>query len=237
MTMARVPLYKTAETEMIRRIRSGEWAEGLRLPNEFELAEAFGVSQGTMRRALITLEGMGLLHRKPGRGTEVRAAAPAPASVLDARSAEAPPGPVLRDRSGAPLAFEVYRARSLTRGADAGELSLFGSYRLATLERTLRHAGKRAALEDVALPEALLPALSEDADTEFGELLRDAGLPVALIEDRLGAAITSMSESVALSCDRHTALIILTRIARDADGTAIARQRLRVIAEGVSYST
>ena len=37
--MARVPLYKATETEMIRRITDGEWAVGLRLPNEFGLAE------------------------------------------------------------------------------------------------------------------------------------------------------------------------------------------------------
>jgi GntR family transcriptional regulator len=176
---------------------------------------------------------MGLLHRKPGRGTEVRAAAPNP----EALQADPPPQQLLRDRSGAPVVFDVYRARGLTRGADAGELSLFGSYRLATLERTLRHAGKRTALDDIALPEALLPALSEDADPDLGELLRDAGLAFARIEDRLSAAITSMSESVALSCDRHTALLVLTRIARDADGTPIARQRLRLIADGVTYGT
>jgi DNA-binding GntR family transcriptional regulator len=69
--MARTPLYKAAETEMIRRIEAGEWEVGKRLPNEFVLAEEFKVSQGTMRRALMTLEGMGLLNRKPGRGTLV----------------------------------------------------------------------------------------------------------------------------------------------------------------------
>ena len=69
--MARVPLYKKAETELLRRIRSGSWPVGTRIGNEFELAEEFGVSQGTMRRALMSVEAMGLLHRKPGRGTVV----------------------------------------------------------------------------------------------------------------------------------------------------------------------
>lgn len=230
--MARVPLYKTAETEMIRRIHAGEWAVGLRLPNEFELADEFGVSQGTMRRALITLEGMGLLHRKPGRGTEVCAPEPRPAT---ASQAQLQPQPRLRDRNQALLAFEVYRSRSLTRGADTSELALFGAYRLATLERTLRRDGKRAALDDIALPEALIPALNEDADPDLAELLRDAGLRFARIDDHLSAAVTSMSESVALSCDRHTALLVLTRIARDAQGMPLARQRLRLIADDVTY--
>ncbi len=228
--MARVPLYKTAETEMIRRIRAGEWPVGLRLPNEFGLAEEFGVSQGTMRRALITLEGMGLLHRKPGRGTEVCAQDPSQAH---------PPAPQpkarLQDTAGQPPIFDVFRANRMTRGADREELALFGTPRLATLERILRRNGARAALDMVALPEALIPALDEDAAPELPDILQDAGLEFARIDDHVTAAITTMSQSVALSCDRHTALLVLTRIARTDSGAAIALQRLHLIAADVVY--
>ena len=226
--MARVPLYKTAETEMIRRITSGEWSVGLRLPNEFELADAFGVSQGTMRRALITLENMGLLHRKPGRGTEICAATPAPATA-------ALPGAGLHDASGRAPVFEVYRTHSTTRSADSTELALFGTPRLASLERLLRRNGARVALEDVAIPEAVIPALDEDANPDLARLLQDAGLAFARIDDHVTAAVTTMSQSVALACDRHTALLVLTRTARDATGTAIARQRLRLVADDLVY--
>jgi GntR family transcriptional regulator len=227
--MARTPLYKTAETEMIRRIRSGDWAVGLRLPNEFVLAEEFGVSQGTMRRALISLEGMGLLDRKPGRGTLVAdpAAAPAP----DVRA----PGRLLAE-DGTALLFEVYRARSTRRSPDASEADLFGPSRLVALERTLRRDGARAALDEVIAPEALAVALHEGAAVDLADVLADAGIGPAGIEDHLTAAVTTMSESVALSCDRYTALLVLTRTARDGDGQALARQTLRLIAEGLSYS-
>ena len=228
--MARVPLYKTTETEMIRRIDTGAWAVGLRLPNEFELADEFGVSQGTMRRALMTLEGMGLLHRKPGRGTEVCAQTPAIAPTAPAR-----PLPRLCDQTGLPLILEVYRARATTRGADKAEQALFETQRLATLDRTLRRNGTRMALDEIMVPEAILPALDEDAAPELDELLQDAGIKVARIDDHVTAAVTSMSDSVALACDRHTALLVLTRIARDGSGKPIARQRLRVIAEGIGH--
>jgi len=228
--MARTPLYKTAEAEMIRRIREGNWPVGQRLPNEFVLAEEFKVSQGTMRRALMSLEGMGLLDRKPGRGTLV--ARPKATTT----PAAAPPGTGrLVDADGAPLVFEVYRARSGTRDATPEEAAIFGPVRLATLERTLRRDGTRAALDLVTVPEALQPALDEDAAPDLAELLADAGLASAGVEDRLTAAVTSMSDSVALSCDRHTALIVLTRTARDAGGAAIARQTLRLIADGSGY--
>jgi GntR family transcriptional regulator len=229
--MARLPLYKATETEMIRKITTGEWAVGLRLPNEFGLADEFGVSQGTMRRALITLEGMGLLERKPGRGTIVSAPTPSQpdSAPLQAR------GGVLRDATGAAVILQVHRARADTRGADAAELALFGEARLATLSRLFHRDGLRAARDEVALPEALLPALDEDAATDLADLLGDAGIAFARIDETLTATVTTMGDAVALACDRYTALLVLTRTARDAGGKAIARQRLEVIAQGIAY--
>ena len=228
--MARVPLYKATETEMIRRIKAGEWTVGLRLPNEFGLAEEFGVSQGTMRRALITLEGLGLLARKPGRGTIVCD----PETSKDHQE-NSVPAPQLRDASGAPVILDVYRARSATRGADDEELALFGTTRLATLERIFHRNGQRAARDLVTIPEALLPVIDEDADPDLAELLQDAGIGCDHIDEDITAAVTTMSASVALACDRYTALLVLTRTARDAKGNPIARQRLQLIADGIRY--
>ena len=228
--MARVPLYKATETEMIRRIKAGEWAVGLRLPNEFGLAEEFGVSQGTMRRVLITLEGLGLLARKPGRGTIVCD----PETSKDHQE-NSVPAPQLRDASGAPVILDVYRARSATRGADDEELALFGTTRLATLERIFHRNGQRAARDLVTIPEALLPVIDEDADPDLAELLQDAGIGCDHIDEDITAAVTTMSASVALACDRYTALLVLTRTARDAKGNPIARQRLQLIADGIRY--
>jgi GntR family transcriptional regulator len=232
--MARVPLYKAAETEMIRRIRAGEWAVGLRLPNEFGLADEFGVSQGTMRRALITLESQGFLSRKPGRGTIV--ADPGSTAPHTDRTAGVPDFDRLRDAKGDVPVFEVFRARSSTRGTDTAELALFGSGRLAIMERTLKSGGARVALEEIAVPEALVAALPEDGAADFPTLLTDLGLPVASIEDRICAEGTSMGSSVALSVDRHTALLVLTRIARDSAGAVLARQVLQLVTSDIGYA-
>lgn len=228
--MARVPLYKATETEMIRRITAGDWPVGMRLANEFGLAAEFGVSQGTMRRALITLEGMGLLHRKPGRGTIVRAASP----TSDSRAAPIA-GPMLRDATDARLVLDVYRARSATRGADDDERSLLGSGRLATLERVFHRNGNRAATDLVIVPEALMPMIDEDSDPDLSILLQDAGLTAGDITETITAAVTTMGESVTLACDRYTALLVVTRTAHDPQGRAVARQTLKLIADGLRY--
>lgn len=77
--------------------------------------------------------------------------------------------------------------------------------------------------------------LDEAAPPELSDILAASGMTAARIEERMTAATTSMSEAVALSCDRHTALIVLTRTAVDAAGNAVARQTLRLIADGLSY--
>ena len=225
--MARTPLYKAAETEMIRRIEKGEWEVGKRLPNEFVLAEEFKVSQGTMRRALMTLEGMGLLNRKPGRGTLVAK----PAGGVAAQAG----GTRTLTSGGQPVSFEVHRAKSGLRGADTDESALFGTGRLSHVERLLKRGGTRAGVEDPAIPEAITPAVDEDAALSFPDFLAAHGVGVDHITETVSADITTMSESVSLSCDRHTPLLVVTRTAMNEAGNVVARQVMRLIADGLSY--
>ncbi|MEU0690646.1 GntR family transcriptional regulator [Streptomyces uncialis] len=59
-------------SEHIRlRIAGGDWPAHYRLKSEPELAQQFGVSRGTVRRALVTLIEEGLLRQVRGRGTFV----------------------------------------------------------------------------------------------------------------------------------------------------------------------
>jgi len=229
--MARIPLYKAAETEMTRRIKSGEWEVGRRLPNEFVLAEEFKVSQGTMRRALMTLEAQGLLSRKPGRGTIVAEAEPPGANGAT------PPAPKTAGlrADGSEVTFEIHRAKAILRGANAEEATRFGTGRLSTVERLLKRAGTRAGIEETAIPEALAPALDDDAPVDFEAVLEAHGLEAAEITDAVTADVTTMAESVSLSCDRHTPLLVLTRTAQDGKGRVIGRQVMRLIAKGLSY--
>lgn len=65
------PLYRKVGDLLATRIHEGFWQAGDMLPNEFELAEQFNVSQGTVRKALGTLEARGIVERRQGRGTFV----------------------------------------------------------------------------------------------------------------------------------------------------------------------
>jgi DNA-binding GntR family transcriptional regulator len=66
-----VPLYFQVSQQIERAISSGHLGPGARLDNEISLADQFGLSRPTMRRAIQELVDKGLLVRKRGVGTQV----------------------------------------------------------------------------------------------------------------------------------------------------------------------
>ena len=64
-------LYKEVKRKLIDSIHHGEWKPGDVIPSEKRLCERFGVSMGTIRKAVDELSGEGFLIRQQGRGTFV----------------------------------------------------------------------------------------------------------------------------------------------------------------------
>lgn len=62
-------LYGQVRDLILSRINQGTWSAGEALPNELQLSNEFGVSIGTVRRAILGLEDAGIVVRKQGRGT------------------------------------------------------------------------------------------------------------------------------------------------------------------------
>ncbi|WP_077036060.1 GntR family transcriptional regulator [Pelomonas sp. KK5] len=65
------PLYRQIKGLLITRLQAGEWKAGEAIPSEQELAARFGVSQGTVRKAVDELAADNLLVRRQGKGTFV----------------------------------------------------------------------------------------------------------------------------------------------------------------------
>jgi GntR family transcriptional regulator, transcriptional repressor for pyruvate dehydrogenase complex len=63
------------------RIESGMYPEGSPLPAQRQLSEELGISRTSLREALTTLEALGLLKIRPGKGVYVQAAQAAPAAA------------------------------------------------------------------------------------------------------------------------------------------------------------
>ena len=66
------PLYQKIFNDLTTGIRNGAWQDGDRLPSEKELAEQYGVSRITSKKALEMLADAGCIVRMPGKGSFVR---------------------------------------------------------------------------------------------------------------------------------------------------------------------
>lgn len=67
-----LPLYKKIEEDLLKKIKSGAYAEDQLIPTELELAEEYGVSRPTIRQAVQMLVDEGYLEKRKKRGTVVR---------------------------------------------------------------------------------------------------------------------------------------------------------------------
>ena len=72
----RSPKHQQVRGELEREIRAGRWRPGDRLPSEVELGLRFGASRITIGRAMRDLQLAGLVDRRAGSGSFVRAGPP-----------------------------------------------------------------------------------------------------------------------------------------------------------------
>jgi GntR family transcriptional regulator len=65
------PLYKDVKRQVMEALTRGEWKPGEAIPSERRIAERFGISIGTVRKAIDELVAENILIRQQGRGTFV----------------------------------------------------------------------------------------------------------------------------------------------------------------------
>jgi GntR family transcriptional regulator len=65
------PLYKDVKRQLMEVLTRGEWKAGEAIPSERRLAERYGISIGTVRKAIDELVAENILIRQQGRGTYV----------------------------------------------------------------------------------------------------------------------------------------------------------------------
>ncbi|MGV6876736.1 GntR family transcriptional regulator [Pseudochelatococcus sp. B33] len=75
--------YRIIYEKLASRLQAGEWLPGDRLPTEEDIAEAEGVSLGTVQRALRMLEQDNLVVRRHGSGTYAASFSPEPNEIVN----------------------------------------------------------------------------------------------------------------------------------------------------------
>ena len=211
-----VPLYFQVAQQIEEAIERGELGPGSRLDNEILLADRYGLSRPTMRRAIQELVSKGLLVRKRGVGTQVvhaRVKRPVElTSLYDdlSRSKQRPATRVLLHEE-VPAPDEVSVRLGLPVGAPA-----------VHLERLRLASDEPLAILHNWLPAAL--AKFTEQDLEAGGLyahLRSSGVRICVATQRIGARAANAEQARLLEVKRGAPLLTMERTTFDDTGRAI----------------
>jgi LacI family transcriptional regulator len=169
---------KHLETEII----AGRYGDGSRLPSEVQLVKQFGVSRPTVARALRDLGAKGMIERRAGSGTYVRS--------NNGRTISSRTLGLLVPGLASTEIFQIIcgEIASLARVNDYGLLWGGSTNPREDTDASLKHAEEickqfidRKISGVFFAPSELQPG-QEKANTRLAESLREAGVPVVLLD-------------------------------------------------------
>jgi len=202
----------------MQRMIDGVWRPGAMLPSEFQLALDFGVSQGTVRKALGAMESDNLVTRRQGRGTFVaehdldRALFHFFHMVGEGTARQLPVSRLLSCRHGKASAAQAARL-DLSRGDP-----------VARIRRVRDLNGAPAIVETIVVPLALFPAIGKDGDlpnTLYELYERRYGVTIARAQERLRAKPAARFAARHLRVATGTPLLEIDRTAYSLDGAPV----------------
>ncbi len=211
------PLYLQVRDALASRIAGGEWKPNAAIPNEGDLAREFGVSSGTMRKALDLMEGERLLTRRQGRGTFVN----------DQSSAElAERFSNIHAADGERIAGESRMLNIVQATANPNEcarLRLRADDKVWRIQRVRLHKGEPFMVEEVAMPVALFPDLDtrEGFNHRIAVLAQEYGILLGRGEERVSIGTVSPSVAETLSLKAGAPILVLDRLVHDLDGQTV----------------
>ena len=187
------PLYRQIARLIIASLKAGEWKAGEVIPSEQELALRFGVSQGTVRKAIDALAADNLLVRRQGKGTFVATHAE---EKYQYRFLRLTPDDGV-DALGRQL-LDCKRVRA--PAAMARQLQMRAGDPLIEVRRLLHRAGVPVVLDEICLPGGLFKGLTTE------RLTQHRGPFYGLFEAEFGVQMIRAEEKIrAVAADAETA--------------------------------
>jgi GntR family transcriptional regulator len=211
------PLYLQLRDALAERIAHGEWKPGTAIPNESDLAREFGVSSGTMRKALDMMEGEHLLTRRQGRGTFVN----------DQSSDEmAMRFNNVRGKDGQQVTGRV-RTVEMTEGKandrERDRLALQSTDTVYRIRRVRLQGDRPFMTEEISYPAALFPGLmdTKNPSHRITVLAQQYRLLLGKAEERIsiGKANATIATDLVIAAD--SPVMLLDRVVHDLDGRPV----------------
>lgn len=188
------PLYRQIKGLILQALDGGEWRPGDVIPSETELATRFGVSQGTVRKAVDELAAENYLIRRQGKGTFVSSHND-PRAFFRFLRLQRLNGDIEVARS---VPLECWRAKAGQEAARTLGIQLADP--IIIVRRVLEFAGKPVVLDEIYLRGDTFAGLSLDTLREW------QGSLYGLFESRFGARMVRAEEKLrAVAADRTAA--------------------------------
>ncbi|HSQ71133.1 MAG TPA: GntR family transcriptional regulator [Rubrivivax sp.] len=209
------PLYQQIKALLVTGLESGQWQPGQPIPSETELAARFGVSQGTVRKAVDEMAAENLLVRRQGKGTFVATHAEAQTQYRFLR---------LSPDAGVPAALQrrLLDCRRMRAPADVARLLALKAGEAAVQVRRLLLAGSGDAPTPVVLDDLWLPGTAfkgltmERLEAWRGPLYRlfEAEFAVRMIraEEKIRAVAAAPDEAALFGIPAGAPLLSVERL-------------------------
>ena len=196
------PLYLQIKALLERGLDAREWSPGAAIPSENVLAARFGVSQGTVRKAIAALAADNLVVRRQGKGTFVATHTEEKSSLfrfLRIRRNDGHP-----EYPGSRL-LDVRRSRA---SAEATRLlDLKPGDPVILLRRVLEYSGEPVVLDEITLPGGLFKGLTRSRVDAY------QGSMYSLFETQFGVRMLKAQEKLrAVPADAASARILRVRL-------------------------
>jgi GntR family transcriptional regulator len=206
------PLYKEVKLRLTQGLMSSEWQPGQAIPSETRLAERFGVSLGTVRKAIDELVAEKILLRRQGRGTFVAAHTPDRTLFYFFH---------VVGRGGhkeTPTTELLQFTRGRADADEAAQLALGRGDRVLRIRNLLRLGGDPVVIDDIVIGAHLVPGLDERGfaqreETVYGLYQSRYGINVVRASERLSATLADADAARLLEVPPHTPLLQIARIA------------------------
>jgi GntR family transcriptional regulator len=205
-------LYREVKRQVLDALAANEWHPGAAIPSEKRLCERFGVSVGTLRKAVDDLVAENILIRHQGRGTFV-ATHERNQNVFRFFNIGRHDGLKTYPHLNL-VAFSKGKADKVARD----KLALHAGSKTIRFTNLLSLNGEPVVVDEIVLPEALFGGLSEAMLTSRPNTLYDLyqnefGLNVIGIEERLRASLASGDHAALLGIEPGAPLLEVHRVA------------------------
>lgn len=206
------PVYREIARSITRRLAQGAWQPGEAIPSETRLKEEFGVAIGTIRKAVDELVAQNILVRQQGRGTFV-ATHNRDRLLFNFFHIERQDG----HKEYPDVQLYDFGRIALSRDV-AGKLGMHEGDRAVRFRNTLALEGTKIMLDDITLPDALFPRMTEKKlrerhNTLYNLYQDEYRISVLRTAQRLSAGVVPRDVAKALDIPVGLSMLVIRRVA------------------------